>query len=405
MAHDALPAPLVASDADLRDFAHMQLDVSRLRDSELVTNYTPEACWAALLLWCASWHQVPAGSIPDDDRWIAKQAGYVSRGRVDDAWPEVRPGALHNWIKCSDGRLYHPVVAEKAAAAWDSKLRHHYERARDRLRKENKKRATERQPLLPELSFDAWNAKRRAAGLPMEKADASAEVPVPSGPVPGNAAGIPPETPLKGEGEGEGDFDDDDSRARGPAPAPVGAPPPQAPPAPWEGDPKDDPTVPRRRTEWAALFEERGHDLDVNSDRAVALMSRWIKAGVTAGEMRRVLLRAEERAAGPVGCWSAYADTVLTEQREIAAEIAAAPPPPPRGAAAPAPATGGRAEVLTAEQVAAAAAAEAATRPPKEHIAQQAKQTREWTEAKKRERAQAAVAPPAVPAPDGAVPA
>ena len=77
--------PLTPADCDLTDFAFMPLDVARLRDSELASNEAPEACWAAVLLWSASWHQIPAASIPNDDKWIAKQAGYALRGRVDKA--------------------------------------------------------------------------------------------------------------------------------------------------------------------------------------------------------------------------------------------------------------------------------------------------------------------------------
>lgn len=118
-----LPIPPVPADCDLTDFRFMPLDVARLRDSDLASNETPDACWAAVLLWAASWHQVPASSIPDDDRWIAKTAGYAQRGRIDKDWARVREGALRGFIKCTDGRLYHPVVAEKAREAWEAKLR------------------------------------------------------------------------------------------------------------------------------------------------------------------------------------------------------------------------------------------------------------------------------------------
>lgn len=100
----------------------MLVDVVRVRDSSLASDETPEACWAAFLLWCASWHQVPAGSIPDTDSWIAKQAGYGLRGKIDKAWAKVRDGALRGFVKCDDGRLYHPVVCEKALECWIDKL-------------------------------------------------------------------------------------------------------------------------------------------------------------------------------------------------------------------------------------------------------------------------------------------
>ncbi len=103
--------PLVCADTDLRDFPFMPLDVVRLRDSDLAARATGEEFRASVLLWCASWHQVPAASLPDDDAVLASLAGF---GRSVKDWAKVRKGALHGWIKCDDGRLYHPVVAEKA---------------------------------------------------------------------------------------------------------------------------------------------------------------------------------------------------------------------------------------------------------------------------------------------------
>lgn len=117
-----LPQPLTPPDCDLSGYRFMPLDVVRLKGSELASSHTPEECWAALRLWCASWQQTPAGSIPDNDNWIADQAGYSVRGRIDRAWKNVRKGALHGWVKCSDGLLYHPVVAEKALEGWIGKL-------------------------------------------------------------------------------------------------------------------------------------------------------------------------------------------------------------------------------------------------------------------------------------------
>lgn len=118
---DQLPAPLTPADCDLQDFKFMPLDVARLRDSDLASDETPEACWAAVLLWSASWHQIPAASIPDNDQWIAKAAGYAQRGKISPDWEKVRAGALRGWIRCADGRMYHPVVAEKALIAWGKK--------------------------------------------------------------------------------------------------------------------------------------------------------------------------------------------------------------------------------------------------------------------------------------------
>lgn len=134
---DDLPQPLTPADCDLRDFPYMPLDVQRLCDSDLAALESPEACWAALLLWCKAWHQVPTGSLPDDDRVLAKFTGYQ---RAPEAWLAIRSGALRGWVKCSDGRLYHPVVAEKANEGWFAKHRQAHDKLCERVRKRNKTR-------------------------------------------------------------------------------------------------------------------------------------------------------------------------------------------------------------------------------------------------------------------------
>lgn len=212
----SLPNPLAPSDCDLRDFPYMPLDVARLRDSDLATLETPEACWAAVLLWCASWHRVPAGSLPDDDRVLAKITGYQ---HAPEKWQSIRDGALRGWIKCADDRLYHPVVAEKASEAWLAKHRHSHGKLVDRVRKVNKARVEKHLAELEVPSLEDWIS----AGRPLEKdlfppeskprsaggAAPSAGKTKPSGGIPPeerrNEAGIPPENALKGEGKGEGE--------------------------------------------------------------------------------------------------------------------------------------------------------------------------------------------------------
>lgn len=168
----------------------MPLDVARLRDSDLASNETPEACWAAVLLWSASWHQVPAGSIPNDERWIAKQAGYAQRGKIDKEWAKVKDGALRGWVECTDGRLYHPVVAEKARDAWNSKLRQRWKTEAARIKKHNDRHHT----TIAIPDFEKWLSFGCPSGQPLfvprDKPDCPAQV--------------PRETHSKGEGEGEG---------------------------------------------------------------------------------------------------------------------------------------------------------------------------------------------------------
>lgn len=109
-----LPDPLTPPELDLRDFSYMPLDVVRLRDSELAVVSSGEAFRAAVILWCASWHQVPAASLPNDDKLLASLAGF---GKDVKGWRKLRDDAMRGFVKCSDGRWYHPVIAEKAIEA------------------------------------------------------------------------------------------------------------------------------------------------------------------------------------------------------------------------------------------------------------------------------------------------
>jgi Protein of unknown function (DUF1376) len=171
--------PLVPADLDLRDFSYMPLDVVRVRDSELVVTSTGEAFRAAVLLWCAAWHQVPASSLPNDDRLLANLAGF---GRDLDAWREVKSSALHGFEQCSDGRLYHPVIAEKALEAAEAKKKQRdrtaaaTEARRNTSRKTKRKRDGDRDDVRNDHQGKGMEGNRTEQTLPSgESADAPAK--------------------------------------------------------------------------------------------------------------------------------------------------------------------------------------------------------------------------------------
>lgn len=126
-----LPEPLIQSCADCRKLSGFMLNVERLLSSELWALSTGDELKAAVGLWCRAWKQVPAGSLPDDDRVLASFSGAGAR------WPKVRAMALHGFVKCSDGRLYHPVLCEDAKRALVSHGKYLDRREKDaeRLRK------------------------------------------------------------------------------------------------------------------------------------------------------------------------------------------------------------------------------------------------------------------------------
>lgn len=112
MARPARPSPLVPPEVDLSGFRFMPLDTVRLLDSDLFAISTGDEFKAAVSLWCKSWLQKPAGSLPDDDRVLAHLSGTGAR------WRKLRAMAMRGFVLCSDGRWYHPLIAEKAVEAW-----------------------------------------------------------------------------------------------------------------------------------------------------------------------------------------------------------------------------------------------------------------------------------------------
>lgn len=291
------PVPLTPLDCDLRDFAFMPLDVARLRDSDLAATETPEACWAAVLLWAASWHQVPAASLPNDDRVLSVLAGY---GRVVKEWLKVRSGALRGWIECSDGRLYHPVVAEKANDSWLKKLKQRWTTECARIKKHNDRHKTR----VPCQSFDEWMSTGRHQGQALPVPGDSKKCPK------GQRQPVPDETHSKGEGEREGDIEEDKSSS-----------PRQA---------RDDGHVPVLPGEWVEIFaDEHGVDVDHRSvhDRRkfMPLAAGWVTAGVTVGQMRQACAKARAEATEPIAYLPAYADRVLATLTAPSRPAAVAP--------------------------------------------------------------------------------
>lgn len=110
--------PLTPADCDLTDFPSMFIDVRRLLTSEtwIEAAEHPRLGHVLMCLWMESWHQRPAASLPDNDAVLARLAMCDLK-----TWRKLRDMALEGWVKCSDGRWYHPVVAEKALEAWERK--------------------------------------------------------------------------------------------------------------------------------------------------------------------------------------------------------------------------------------------------------------------------------------------
>lgn len=136
----ALPDPLVPADCDCTDLDGFFLNTERLMASELVALSSHEVVAAALFLWCRAWKQSPAASLPDDDRVMAAFAKLpLAR------FGKIKSEVLRGFVKCSDGRLYHRILAKEAMAAYERKIAFRKRRETDaaRLRNWRSKRGDE----------------------------------------------------------------------------------------------------------------------------------------------------------------------------------------------------------------------------------------------------------------------
>jgi len=105
-----LPAPLISKEVYLGDKSKlMPLYTDRFARSMFMRIATNEQLGAAFRLWLLAWCQKPAGSLPNDDRWLS-DAAKIDRQR----WSSEAKVVLHGFIACNDGRLYHPVICEMA---------------------------------------------------------------------------------------------------------------------------------------------------------------------------------------------------------------------------------------------------------------------------------------------------
>lgn len=181
---------MLPPDADLQDFPFMPLHVARLRDSDLAAEGDPEGCWYAVLLWAASWHQLPAGSLPDNDAVLTKLCGL---GRDVRTFRKHRGDALRGFVLCSDGRLYHPVVAEQALAAWESKLRQRHRTECATIKKRNDRNKTRD----PRPSFAEWLSLNHPSSVPHLSLGTDDVVP----------RDVPDDYASKRQGEGQGQGD------------------------------------------------------------------------------------------------------------------------------------------------------------------------------------------------------
>lgn len=156
------PHPYIPADVDLSGFEFTPIYSARLRKSKAYLR--ARACHALLYplfnLWDSAYREKPAGSLEDDEITIAGAADcMVEQWRVYEG-----QGALRGFVRCSDGRLYHPVICEIAWGNWLERLKLFYGNACAAIRGHNKRPGAEHRdvPLLMEWVRERYPATARA---------------------------------------------------------------------------------------------------------------------------------------------------------------------------------------------------------------------------------------------------
>lgn len=157
----ARPEPLTPESCDLRGLNYMPLMGNHLFGSDFNASATDAEWRAGITLYWAAWNQVPAGSLPSDDKALCRLADL---GRDIVGWQCLRTGALHGFVECSDGRMYHPFLCEQARVAWSTRVS-----ARDRKANWRAKKSPPEQPRdSPVPGAETGTGRGRDGSVPAE---------------------------------------------------------------------------------------------------------------------------------------------------------------------------------------------------------------------------------------------
>jgi uncharacterized phage protein (TIGR02220 family) len=113
-----------------------EIDLQQVQQSDTWALASAETRPWLLMLWVASWQQVPCGSLPSDDRVIAARIGMTS-----DAFMASKNVLMRGWWMASDRRLYHPTITERVIAMLDRKKAERDRQADYRAKMKSRKNA------------------------------------------------------------------------------------------------------------------------------------------------------------------------------------------------------------------------------------------------------------------------
>jgi hypothetical protein len=291
----SLPDPLTPADCDLRDFAFMPVDIARLLGSEFHAHASDAAWRAGVTLWLRAWHQVPAGSLPDDDVALCRLAEL---GRDMRTWRKIKDDALRGWTPASDGRLYHGTVAEKVAEAWDRKLRQRHRTFCATIRKHNERHKPDE---ISAPSYENWiemDRPDKVAELLCRVSDASNVTP-PSRVTQENVAC---DIGSKGQGQGQGQGQGDSK--------------PEPSPTVNVKSPKPEPTRATDCFNEVCIAADWRAANDTQRQNGISIIAGWLALGCTLELILDGIARARKRDPSPTRTLKRFDSTIRGMRRD-----------------------------------------------------------------------------------------
>ena len=155
---------------------YMPLQIDRLRRSKawLRCKRNPEIAFYMVNLWMRSWHEIPAGSIEDDDDVLADAARCSP-----EKWDELKDDILQGWER-RNGRVWHSTVTEIATES-ETKLRRNKRRteaARETLEQKRHSSVTKGADTADDHSTETVTEPVTAASVKPPQGSASVTEPV-----------------------------------------------------------------------------------------------------------------------------------------------------------------------------------------------------------------------------------
>jgi hypothetical protein len=217
------PEPPYSPEVDLKGYPYTPIYRARLFGSSFHARANDAQWRAGVTLWLKSQDQVPAGSLPNDDVDLCRLAEL---GRDLKTWKKLKQGALRGWYECSDGLLYHPVVAEIVQEQWRDKLRRKWLTDCARAKKYCQRHGQRFEP----PDFEEWLSQGQRCDVPGTQGQCPEDEPSMSQ---GQTPNVPGKTaPIEGnriEGKGR-DSDSEDPNGSSGAGAPQPTPTPDRDP-------------------------------------------------------------------------------------------------------------------------------------------------------------------------------